>query len=158
MFEHDEVAVTGLKCLKPWGPIESAGIALNKFIPYDIGHDHPSHRFTEIYECDAVQWALAILNKKAVTGNIPEGVFHGFRGMDDLDNCFVLRKEGYKIFYCGYGCGYHETRATRGSNAKEEIRLNRENQEIFYKRWGFWKQYVAAGGRKALLPARTWIT
>jgi len=158
MFEHAEVALVGLKCLRPSGLIESAGIAFNKFVPYDIAEGHPSHRFVELYECDAVQWAFAFLRRKAVTGNIHEGIFHGFKGMDDIDNCLVLRKKGYKVFYCGYGCGTHEPRATRGSDAPEDIRLNRENQEIFYHRWGFWKDYQKAGGRKALLPARTWIT
>lgn len=156
LSEHHKVGMVGLKCLKPWGPIESAGINFQGHIPIDLHSDHPSHRFSSLYECEAVQWALAILRKKAVVGNIPEGIYNGFKGMDDVDNCCILRQKGWKIFYCGYGAGYHETHATRGSSTKEDIKLNRENQEIFFKRWGKWEQYLATGGRASIMPARMW--
>ncbi len=144
------VGVVGLKCLTPWDRIESAGIAMDEdgiygpgCKPIDLRRDHPGYRFTTIYECEAVQWALAILRKEAVMGNLEEGLFNGFRGVDDIDNCYVVRSKGWKVFYCGHGVGIHKTRATRGSNAKEDIELNKQNQETFYKRWGYWDKYVA---------------
>ncbi len=149
------VGVVGLKSLNQWGRIESAGIAMDTSgasgqgcMPVDLQRDHPSHRFTTLYKVEAVQWALAILRKEAVIGNLEEGVFNGFKGMDDIDNCFVVRSKGWDIFYCGYGCGIHKTRATRGSNMKIDIELNRQNRERFYKRWGYWDKYFANTGVK----------
>ena len=141
MTEHPDVGVVGLKCIELWGPIESAGIFFNGIFPIDRGQRHPSHRFTSIKEMPAVAWALAILRKEAAVGNLAEDIYHGFRGVDDIDNCFVLRKKGYKVFYCGYGAGYHEQKATRGSDSMEVGKQNQENKNIFYKRWGMWKEY-----------------
>lgn len=138
--KNSEVGILGLKQLLPWGAIESAGIRFVEFMPIDIGRNQPSSRFTSFYECEAVAWALAIVRKKAVYP-LPESVYHGFRGMDDIDNCFVAKKKGWKVFYCGYGVGYHETRATRGSDAEGDIQANLRNREIFAKRWGFLDKY-----------------
>ncbi len=151
MYEHPEVGIVGLKQLLPWGRIESAGIAFDGYRPIDLGRDHPGHRFVALFERDAVAWALAILRKEAVNGNLPEGIYHPFKGWDDIDNCFVLREKGFKVYYCGYGCGIHETRATRGSDTEEAINLNKQNCETFCKRWGLWEQYLksTAGDERA---------
>ena len=148
MAEHDDVGMVGLKTLERWGVIESAGIIFEGLFPVDRGHLHPSHRLTSMAEMPAVQWAFTILRKEAV-GILEEGVYHGFRGWDDIDNCFVLRKNGWHIWYCGYGVGYHEAKATRGSNDIENRRHNQENGEIFYKRWGMWDEYQKIVGKNA---------
>ena len=147
--KEDGVGIVGLKCLTPWDRIETAGIVIDKtgdfgdgLRPIDLYHDHPSHRFSTIYECEAVQWAFAIHRKEAILGNLEEGLFHGFKGVDDIDNCFKVRSKGWKVFYCGYGAGIHKTRATRGSNSMVDINLNKQNIETFFKRWGFWKTYI----------------
>jgi len=137
MKRNPDWGVVGLKCLYPWGLIESAGIAMAGKTPIDLGRNLPGHRLTGVYECMAVQWAFAILRKKAVIGNLEENVYNGFKGWDDIDNCLVLKNKEWKVFYCGLGVGYHEPRATRGSNAEESHILNRQNAERFYKRWGF---------------------
>ena len=153
---NPKVATIGLKCLFPWGTIESAGIQIVKaeeygaiqdskgihtkgVFPIDIGANLPAHLLCNAYERDAVQWAFAIHRKEALIGNLgEEDIFHGFKGWDDIDNCFVLRKKGWKIFYCGSGAGYHIPRATRGVAEDDEkgIRLNQENGVIFRNRWG----------------------
>jgi len=138
--KHTQVGIVGLKLLLPWGPIESAGVQFHEFMPIDIGGNQSSNRFTSFYSCDAVCWALAIVRKEAVYP-LPTGIYHGFRGMDDLDNCFVAKKGGWGVFYCGYGVGIHATRATRGSNKEKDIEDNLENRRIFAKRWGFLKEY-----------------
>ena len=139
--DDPKVGIVGLKCLFPNGRIESAGIAMAKYTPVDIGRDAPSHRMTALYECPAVQWAFAIVRVEAAKGYIPENVYNGFKGWDDIDNCFVHRNNGWKIMYCGYGVGYHYPRATRGANTQESHDRNRENAKIFYKRWGYWEAF-----------------
>lgn len=131
------------------GNIESAGISMVDYTPVDIGRDLCSHRMSAIYECMAVQWAFCMVRKEAVVDkegkpNLPEGVYNGFKGWDDIDNCFVLRRRGWKVVYNGYGVGYHYPRATRGIRPenKEGQNLNRENARRFYKRWGYWEQFT----------------
>lgn len=150
MKKDPKIGIVGLKSLFAWdspghGMIESAGITMIGFTPVDIGKGMDSHRHTSIYECPAVQWAFAIVRKEAATGNMCEDVFNGFRGWDDIDNCFVLRKNGWKVVYCGYGAGFHSPRATRGSNNEKSHLENLQNAKAFYKRWGYWEQYVKEG-------------
>ncbi len=142
MKNNPKVGVIGFKCLFPNGLIESAGIRMIKWLPTDIGRDLPGYRLPTVYECDAVQWAFALLRKEAVVGNLEENIFHGFRGWDDIDNCFVVKKNGWKVFYCGLGIAYHEPRATRGNDGKQAYIENQENGQIFYKRWGFWDEFI----------------
>lgn len=154
-----KIATIGLKCLFPWGTIESAGISFNAFIPTDIGVHLPAHRLSSAYEVQAVQWAFAIHRKAALIGNLEDYTFHGFVGWDDIDNCFVLRKKGWKILYSGVGVGYHEPRASRGRDDEEGGRLNRENAVTFWKRWGYWEQYpqchnLNLNGRVELIPQK----
>ncbi|MAH50461.1 hypothetical protein CMI37_31860 [Candidatus Pacearchaeota archaeon] len=141
MKENPRVGVVGLKCLFPNGLIESAGIRMFKYLPCDIGRDLPSHRLTSIYEVEAVQWAFALLRKQAVAGNLDEDIFNGFKGVDDIDNCFVVKSKGWELYFCGYGVGYHQPKATRGDASINGKRLNAENMEIFYKRWGLWELF-----------------
>ena len=152
ILKHDlSVGIVGFKNLFPEGAlgnsIESAGITMVNYTPVDIGRDLPSHRQTALYECPAVQWAFCMVRRDAVVDPpMPEGVYHGFKGWDDIDNCFVLRKRGWKIMYNGYGVGYHFPRATRGSNTKESHEKNQANARRFYKRWGFWDRFTKEYG------------
>lgn len=147
MKQTPDAAVLGFKCLFPTGNIESAGITMAGYTPVDLGRGFPGHRLSNIYEAPAAQWAFALLRRKAVEGNLDESIFHGFKGWDDIDNCFVMRKNGWKIYYCGLGVGIHEPRATRGSNTMESFYQNRENAEAFYKRWGFWEAFKEHSGK-----------
>jgi len=142
------IATVGLKCLFPWGTIESAGLELRAakeyggievagIYPTDLGTNLPGHLLCNSFERQAVQWAFAVHRVEYIKFNLEEGIFHGFLGWDDIDNCFALRKKGYKILYCGNGAGYHYSRSTRGidKNDEEGLKKNHENAEIFRKRW-----------------------
>ncbi len=142
MVQNPQIGIIGFKCIFPDERIESAGIRMMKYLPTDMGRDLPGHRLSGVYEPEAVQWAFALLRKKAIVGNLEEGIFHGFVGWDDIDNCFAVKAKGWKIFYCGLGVGYHEPRATRGDNSPEASVKNKENGERFYKRWGLWDDFI----------------
>jgi GT2 family glycosyltransferase len=141
MDSDPKIGVVGLKCLLPNGTIESASIHMQKWLPCDMGRGLPGHRFSLTHPVDAVQWAFAIVRVEAGKALEPD-VFNGFRGWDDIDNCFTLKKNGWKIFYCGQGVGYHEPRATRGDNSELAAKENKENGERFYKRHGFWEEFI----------------
>lgn len=136
------------------GSIESAFIKMNKYLPCDVGRHEPGHRLAFVMPVDAVQWAFAMVRVEAAKGNLGENTFNGFRGWDDIDNCFVLKSKGWKIFYCGASVGYHEPRATRGDNSAKADQENRENGIAFYKRWGFWDEFVQQHGAEAEI--HTW--
>ena len=142
MNSDPKVGLVGFKCLFPDGRIESAGIKMMEYLPCDMGRDLPGHRFSYVIPMEIVQWAFAMVRVEAAKGNLDENTFHGFRGWDDIDNCFVLRKAGWKVFYCGASVGYHEPRATRGNDSEEAAKENRENGQAFYKRWGFWDNFI----------------
>lgn len=143
MANNPTIGIIGFKCIfEETGRIESAGIKMYKYLPTDIGRDLPAHRLCGVYDTDAVQWAFALLRKKAVLGNLEEGVFHGHRGWDDIDNCFSVKDKGWKIVYCGLGVGYHAPRASRGDNSPQAAQQNKENGERFYKRWGLWDEFI----------------
>lgn len=148
MNANPKLGIVGFKCLfggeasPQYGNIESNGIKMMQYLPCDMGRDLVGHRMSLVYECDAVQWAFAMLRVEAVKGILEEDVFHGFRGWDDIDNCFVVKKAGWQIVACGASVGYHDPRATRGTNSEQGKKENRENGERFYKRWGFWDEFI----------------
>ena len=148
MLKNPDVGIIVFKCLfagltNKVGHIESAGIQMVKYIPSDMGRDLPGHRLNNVYEVNAGQWAFALLRRRAVVGVLDDFLFHGFKGWDDIDNCFVVKSKGWKMLYCGLGIGYHEPRATRGNNSQVAEEENRENGERFFKRWGLWEMFLA---------------
>lgn len=154
MNEQKDVGTIGFKAIfapehPQFGRIESAGIAFQGHIPVDIGRGEPAHRLNSVYECQAVQWAFALHRKVALIGNLDENTFNGHVGWDDIDNCFVVKSKGWRILYCGLGCGYHHPRATRGDDSEEAAKKNRENSHIFFKRWGYWDAYCQANNLNA---------
>ncbi len=148
MKDDSKLGIIGFKNLLLNGHIESAGIVMLGYTPIDCGLDFPGHRLCNVYEVPAVQWSFALHRKEAIMGNLDEHIYHGFLGWDDVDNCFVVRSKGWKIVYCGMGAGYHATRATRSNGSVEALRKNQENARTFYKRWGYWEQFVKTTGYK----------
>ena len=152
MDSAPDVGIIGFKTLHPDGTIESAGLRLVDAETIDrkdyeistksfsdIGKHEPGHRHSLIYECDAVAWAFCLLRREAVPV-LEENIYHGFLGWDDVDNCYVIKKNGWKILYCGTGVGYHKARATRDDPSEEADKKNRENAYRFFERWGFLKE------------------
>jgi len=142
------VGTVALKCVFPTnGLIESIGIKFTDgYFPLELGRDCVGHLFTSIYEREAVQWAFAIHRLNAVKGNLDTESYHGFLGWDDLDNCLEIRKKGWRVFYAGSGAGYHEARATRGTDDKEAIIKNHENALTFWRKWGMLAAYIKKAG------------
>jgi GT2 family glycosyltransferase len=137
-----KIGCVACKCLFPNGLIESAGIKMVKYLPCDVGRDLPGYRCSLYYELEACQWAFAVVRVEAAKGTLDIEGFHGFRGWDDIDNCFVLKKNGWKIMFSGPSVGFHEPRATRGDNSDLANKENKENGIYFYKKWGFYDTFL----------------
>lgn len=144
MLTHSQdIGTIGMKCLfAKDGRVECAGIYIYNYLPCDIGKNEPSHRLSEIFQCEATQWAFAMHRVTALEGNLGEDIYNGFVGVDDIDNCFMLRHKGWRVMECGLSVAYHHPRATRGRNDEEGYYRNRENLESFYKRWGYWEDFI----------------
>jgi len=133
--KHADIGVIGIKILNPAGVIEDAGMLVpQNGDPYDIGYGLTAHNLTNMYECPCVPWCCVLLRRCAVK-TLPEGIYHPFRGWDDIDNCFVLKSEGWKVIYSGYGAAYHLACATRGTADPEARKKSIENGVRFRKRW-----------------------
>jgi len=144
LMADPKVGYVGSKCLFYHnGLIECAGIKMVKWLPTDIGRDEPGHRIALAFDVEATQWAFGTLRVEAgKSAKFDETSFNGFRGWDDIDNCFVLKKAGWKIVECGHSVGYHKPRLTRGNNSPESQEENRQNAHAFFKRWGFWEEFI----------------
>ena len=141
------VGTVGMKSLfEHNGRIECAGIYIEDYLPCDIGRDEAGHRLSDVYQVEATQWAFALHRVSALNGNLDEDIFHGFVGVDDIDNCFAIRNKGWKVIYNGNGVAYHRPRATRGADISdtEAFKKNGENLEAFYRRWGYWENFKKA--------------
>ncbi len=139
-----KIGAVGLKCVFPSGLIESCGVFVDGLIPKDIGRDLPGYSINTTVSCEAVQWSFVVLRRDAV-GVLDENTYHGFAGWDDIDNCFTMRKNGWKVVSCPLGVGVHFPRSTRlGSDPNAKQNLSRANGEIFYRKWGYWKQVQEA--------------
>jgi GT2 family glycosyltransferase len=76
---------------------------------------------------------------------------------DDIDNCLAVKKKGWKIIYCGSSVGIHYPRATRGSDSLDAQYRNLQNAEAFYRRWGYWEQYLQSQNRQTFLQVeKSW--
>ena len=137
-----EVGVVGFKLIKPSGVLEHAGMQFNPDMPHHINYglnaspwEHTYFRVME--DLDTVGWALVLLRRIALP---PEGLeedyYIGFRGFCDVDNCLQIKKLGWKVMYCGYGCAKHYEAATRGIPTPEYYEEQDENRKRFLKRWG----------------------
>jgi len=139
-----QIGMLGFKCLRMGTElIESAGLGVSSegATLSDVGRGQAGHRFSKVYECDAVQWAFVMLRLEAVKPNLGADVYFGFKGWEEFETCYTMRKAGWKIYYCGAGVGYHKTLGTRQAATLEDVIQNMRNRETFAKRWGFWNNY-----------------
>ncbi len=138
MRMDNKIALVGAKLLYENGLIEHVGICLPEGAAYwcDIGRGAPGHQFSDICEVPAVGFALVFINRLAFPNGFPEKLYpHGFAGPDDVDICFSIRKQGWKIMYCGMCCAYHKANAVRDKGTDYNLKVE-ECRKFFISRWG----------------------
>lgn len=138
MAECDDVGVIGAKLLYPDGRIEHAGMTVGKkgtvVGTFDYGRGQPGHRFNGIVKVQAVGFALVLLRRQAMESFTPDfTTYHGFSGMEDVDDCFTIREKGWKIIYCGSMVAYHNAKSTRGNGLQKADEFY--NLKAFFTKW-----------------------
>jgi len=134
MDTKDDVGVVGFKTVRMNGTIENAGILVYGGLARNIGKDEPGHRFSFVYEADAVGSNCCLFRREAVKQGFDYSFYIPFGGFEDIDYCLQLKERGWKILYCGYGAVYHDGAATRGDNPAFWDNFN-ENKKRFDVRW-----------------------
>tara|TARA_Y100000310_G_scaffold340744_1_gene437588 strand:- start:1148 stop:1954 length:807 start_codon:yes stop_codon:yes gene_type:complete len=139
MEKDPAVGIMGFKLLKyPTGVIEHAGIYFEAGMPHhmNFGVGEPGHLGVYFRELDIVGWALVLFKRAVYPEGLDEKTYIGFRGYDDLENCLDARKRGWKVFYCGMGCAYHEAMSIRKQETDKGDAEHEENRQTFLSRWG----------------------
>ncbi|WP_084435276.1 glycosyltransferase family 2 protein [Desulfomicrobium escambiense] len=127
----DRIGIAGGKLIYPDKTIQHAGIAFDQQTVFHVyRHFHPIHPgVNKKREFQAVTGACFLIRKELFlsAGMFDESFINGF---EDLDLCFRIRKNGYKVFYTpGSNVIHHESK-TPGRHLHHH-----ENAELFSKRW-----------------------
>ncbi len=127
-----KIGVVGAKLLYPDDTIQHAGVAFNDeklvhhiYRQYD--KDHPA--VNKEREFQAVTAACALIKKDLFfqAGCFDESYQNGF---EDVDLCFRLRQQGYKVVYTPRAVVYHLESKTMGRHDRDT-----ENSRVFRMKW-----------------------
>jgi len=107
MEKDPKIAYVGSKLLYPDGKIQHAGCTYQKetFQWYHIGRGSEGNKFSGTYEVPGVTGAGSLIRKKAIPKGLP--TFYERAEYSDVEVSCQLRKDGWKIFYCGKSVLYH---------------------------------------------------
>jgi len=127
-----KIAVVGAKLLYPDGTIQHAGVVFN--------HDKLVHHIYKLFDPDhpavnkerefqVVTAACALVKKDLFfkAGGFDENYLNG---LEDVDLCFKLREQGYKVVYNPRAVAYHLESKTPGRFDRD-----RENSRLFRLKW-----------------------
>lgn len=136
IFDEKTIGLIGIKLLYPSGIIEHAGIIQVGDAWADIGRGEPGHRYSYTLDVPAVGFALVFINRLAFPDGFPEKLYpYGFAGPDDVDICFTIRKQGWRVIYCGESSAFHIANAVRTKDEKYYERAE-ACRKFFISRWG----------------------
>ncbi len=128
----DKTGAVGAKLLYPDGTVQHAGVAVSeRGIPYHIlqhfASNHPA--VCESRDMQAVTAACMAVPSTVFTrvGGFDEGYRNGF---EDVDFCFRLRAQGYRVRYCAEATVIHHEEASPGRKEHDA-----QNLERFLKTW-----------------------
>jgi GT2 family glycosyltransferase/Tfp pilus assembly protein PilF len=130
--KYDKIGAVGAKLLFPDDTVQHAGVAFNerKLVYHIYQHydrDHPA--VNKEREFQAVTAACMLMKKEVFfeVGAFDEGYLNGF---EDVDLCFKLREQGYKIVYTPRPVVYHLESKTPGRHDR-----NSENSRLLRSKW-----------------------
>jgi GT2 family glycosyltransferase/glycosyltransferase involved in cell wall biosynthesis/SAM-dependent methyltransferase/tetratricopeptide (TPR) repeat protein len=132
---HANVAAVGSLLLYPGGElIQHAGVRIGagggNLHPYHPWRLHPVSSVPEAAESrdtQAVTGACLLMRRLVLeqVGLLDEGFINGF---EDVDLCFRITQEGYRIRYCGNSRVIHHESMTPGRNLHEQRNYHRLNE------------------------------
>jgi GT2 family glycosyltransferase/thioredoxin-like negative regulator of GroEL len=132
--EDKKRAVVGAKLLYPDDTIQHAGVAItdspHPIFPYHIHHKKPSNapEVNVMREYQAVTGACMLVRKDLFEkmGGFDEDFLNGY---EDVDLCFRIRENGYKIIYCPESIVYHYESVSDGRFSAVEHNVKRLHQK-----------------------------
>ena len=136
--ENPQIGAVGLKLLYPHGVIWHAGKGFNNSLPIHIGLGEPAHRHTHITQVPCINHSVGFFRKEALVQSLDIDTYIGWRSFEHDDLCLTIRKNGYKILYCGFASAYHIESPTRlGDNPDKQKfwQEYNENMRRFLVKW-----------------------
>jgi len=128
---EDNIGVVGCKLIYPDKSIQHAGVAFNSVNVHHIYRNfNPSHpAVNRIREFQAVTGACMLVPRKLFLslGGFDESFINGF---EDLDFCFRVRKNGFKVMYTPESVVIHHESKTPGRHDHHA-----HNARLFSNRW-----------------------
>jgi len=136
VIQSDEkIGIVGMKFLYPDGKIQHAGGTFIKGgLPFHLGIGEPRETHSEIREVAWVSGPCVLIRRKCL-GTGWDETYDSFGGHEDVDLCLRVRKQGWKVVYCGKSEVYHLEGATVMS-MPNFLRMHLRSREIFLSRWG----------------------
>ena len=130
--KDEKIGAVGAKLLYPDDTVQHAGVVFTekKLVHHIYKHfyrDHPA--VNKEREFQAVT-AACMLIKKDLFFQIGAFVESYWNGLEDVDLCFTLREQGYKIVYNPRAVVYHLESKTPG-----RFDLDKQNSLIFRSKW-----------------------
>jgi GT2 family glycosyltransferase len=136
MEKDGEIGIVGSKLLYPNEKIQHAGVELGLW-------GHPFHRglnldknntiVSEARDVFAVTGACLLI-KKAIFQRVSGFDESYVYGLEDIDLCLKVRKEGYKILYVPDCVVYHHELTTGPKKYKKPNEI--KNESVFIRKWG----------------------
>ena len=130
--KDEKIGVVGAKLLYPDDTIQHAGVVFSddQLVHHIYQHFDPDHpAVNKEREFQAVTAACMLVKKDLFFE--ADGFDEIFRnGLEDVDLCFKLRQQGYKVIYNPRAAVYHLESKTPGRND-----WDRQNSQILRSRW-----------------------
>lgn len=130
-----KIGIVGMKFLYSDNKIQHAGGAFIKGgIPCHIGIGEPKKKHSGIIEAQWVSGPCVLIRHECLGSGWDE-TYDNFGGHEDIDLCLRVRKNGWKVMYCGKSEVYHLEGATVLSMPGFN-QMFRHSRSIFMLRWG----------------------
>jgi len=139
MQQREDAALVGSLLLYPNGKVQHAGkISASEHFLH--GKDLTAEAFID-RELMGVTGALLGINRKFLDQVLKlDESYH--MAWEDADLCLTAHTLGWKVFYCGRACAYHDEGGTRGSTPKQKkeysawMTWENKGREVFENKWG----------------------